>query len=59
MEYINGKDYLTSNYNPKSKDIKDIAKQATIINSIKYKVSNISDSWVIFNIIKKYNKIKK
>lgn len=58
MEYIEGKDLYQTNYSLNSEEIKFIAHQAALINSIDLKPEPDYDSWAIPNFIKEYEKGK-
>lgn len=55
-EYLSGKDLFRLNKTPDSGEIRFIAQQAALINSIKIKPSFIYDSWAITNFKKEFEK---
>ncbi|MBU0898387.1 MAG: phosphotransferase [Nanoarchaeota archaeon] len=56
MEYVDGKNYFELNQKPSSDEIKFLAHQAAIINSIELKPSFVYDSWAITSFLKQYEK---
>ncbi len=56
MEYVNGKDLYALKKLPSMNEIRYLARQAAIINSIKSKPHFIYDTWAITNFPKEYRK---
>ncbi len=54
MDYVNGKDLFNSNKTLDKSEIKFIAQQAALINSVNIKPSFIYDSWAISNFKKEF-----
>ncbi len=59
MEYIKGKDIFSLRKTLNENEIKFIAKQAALINSIDIKPQAIYDSWAIVNFQEEFRKTKK
>lgn len=59
MEYIEGQNLFSSGQTLNSKEIKTLAQQAALINSIDIKPKPIYDSWAIVNFLKEFRKTKK
>jgi len=56
MEYIDGKTFYDLREKLTPKEIKFIAHQATILNSINFKPAFTPDSWAITSFLKEYDK---
>ncbi len=54
MQFIDGENYFQSGTKPSSGEIKELARQAALINSINIKPSFVYDSWAIVNILNEY-----
>jgi Ser/Thr protein kinase RdoA (MazF antagonist) len=59
MEYIDGKDFYSLKKKVNSNEIKFIARQAALINSLKIKPKFIYDSWAITNFSREFKKKEK
>lgn len=59
MEYIDGKSYYFLNQKPSIDEIKVLAQQAALINSIDIKPKAIYDEWAIVNFSKEFKKKRK
>jgi len=55
LDFIDGKNLYESGQNLNADEIKFIARQAALINSINIKPSFIYDHWAITNFLKEYN----
>ncbi len=55
MEFIDGKDLFTSKTPVSQKDVKELASQASLINSLKIKPKTIYDSWAIVNFPQEFS----
>ena len=58
MDFIDGKDFFTSQATITKKDMLSITHQASLINSIKIKPEKVYDSWAITNFQSEFNKKK-
>lgn len=58
MDFIDGKDFFTSQAQITKKDMVSIAHQASLINSIKIKPEKVYDSWAITNFQLEFDKKK-
>jgi homoserine kinase type II len=56
MEFIEGKDFFNLNEKPTIDELKVLAKQAALINSMNIKPTHIYDSWAIVNFLKEFEK---
>jgi len=56
MQFIDGETYFQLGENPTFGEIKELAKQAALINSINIKPSFVYDSWAVTNILSEYEK---
>ena len=54
MQFIDGEDYFNLGTKPASGEIKELARQVALINSIDAKPPFVYDSWAIVNILKEY-----
>lgn len=59
MEYVDGKDFFSLKYKPTSDEIKFLAHQSALINSVKIKPSYVYDSWAVPNFLKEFRKKSK
>lgn len=55
FEFVNGKNYFELEVEPNSEDVKEIIRQAAIINRIDLKPDFVYDDWAIVNFIEQYN----
>ncbi|MBU2496687.1 MAG: phosphotransferase [Nanoarchaeota archaeon] len=55
-EYVDGDSYFFLNQKPTEKEIREIAHQAALINSIDLKPSFVYDSWAITSFLKQFKK---
>jgi Ser/Thr protein kinase RdoA (MazF antagonist) len=58
MECIDGKDYFSAGSSPSIKDIRTIARQAALINTIDLRPAFIYDSWAIVNFPSEFKEKK-
>ncbi len=56
MEYIDGESYYSLKQKPNIDEIKVLAHQATLINSIKIKPKFIYDEWAVSNFLNEFQK---
>jgi len=56
MEYINGKSYFSLGQKPNLDEIRYLAHQAALINSIDMKPEFVYDSWAIVNFLDEFRK---
>lgn len=54
MQFIDGDSYFNLAAKPNSSEIKELAKQAALINSIDICPSFVYDSWAVVNILNEY-----
>ncbi|NIO44720.1 MAG: phosphotransferase [Candidatus Aenigmarchaeota archaeon] len=54
MQFIDGENYFELGEKPTSNEIKELARQAALINSIDIKPPFVYDSWAIANVLKEY-----
>lgn len=59
MEYIDGDNFFSFKRKPNSEEIRYLAHQTALINSIDIKPEFVYDSWAIVNFPKEYEKIGK
>ena len=59
MDFINGHDFLRVSITPNTNEIKFLAQQATLINSMDIKPSFVYDSWAIVNFPNEFKKKSK
>lgn len=59
MEYIDGQSYFFLGRKPDASEIKFLANQAALINSIDIKPKFVYDSWAITSFLKEFEKKKK
>ena len=56
MQFIEGKDFFNLNEKPTIDELKVLAKQAALINSMNIKPTHIYDSWAIVNFLQELEK---
>jgi len=56
MQFIEGKDFFNLNERPTVDELKALARQAALINSMNIKPKNIYDEWAIVNFIQEFEK---
>ena len=59
MQFIDGKSYFDLQIKPTASEIRELAKQASLINSIDIWPSFVYDSWSIANFLKEYEEKSK
>ena len=56
MEFVDGENYFTMANKPSLDDIRELARQAALTNTIEIHPSFVYDSWAIVNFIKEFEK---
>ncbi len=59
MELINGKDFYHAKLTPTIEDLKEVGKQAALIDNISMKPKFVYDAWAITNFIEEFQKKSK
>jgi len=59
MEFIDGESYYVLKEKPNSDDIRELARQAALTNSMDIKPPLFYDSWAVTNFLKEYEKKEK
>lgn len=59
FEFIEGKTFYETKKNPSTSELKEIIKNASLINQIDYKPADLYDPWAIVNFPAEYKKAKK
>ena len=55
FEFIDGKNFYELNIKPSKNEIKELAKQVSIINNLPLNISFVYDDWAIINFEKEYS----